>query len=116
MKNYPLLRKTMEHIEAHPEEHDQDHWGLKTACGTVMCFAGHAAVLDGATPIWNQGPSDRHPEMEAVIRNGSAMRVEQYAGMALGLTDKEADELFWGADDIDDVRKVVAKFLAEEWQ
>jgi hypothetical protein len=116
MKNYPLLRKTMEHIEAHPEEHDQDYWGLMTACGTVMCFAGHAAVFDGATPIWAQTPSDRYPEMDAVRGVDGPVRVEQYAGRALGLTEKEADDLFWGADDIDDVRKIVAKFLAEEWQ
>lgn len=29
--NVPLLRKTMEHIEAHPEQHHQDSWDRLTA-------------------------------------------------------------------------------------
>ena len=43
--NVPLLRKVMEHIEAHPEEWDQETW--VSTCETKACFAGWACWLSG---------------------------------------------------------------------
>lgn len=117
MKNYPLLRKTMEHIEAHPEEHDQRYWGLQTPCGTTMCFAGHAVVLAGLTPVWNK--DDRYflaeGEMIAAIdEEGTRWSVQVGAARALGLGPDEADELFQECGDLNAVRRVVGAYLAEE--
>jgi hypothetical protein len=50
--NVPLLRKTLEYITEHPEEHDQEMWGLKTRCGTTYCLAGHAVQLAGHEIAW----------------------------------------------------------------
>jgi hypothetical protein len=49
--NLPLLQKALDHIEAHPEEWDQESWGRQTACGTTACLAGHIALMDGWTPV-----------------------------------------------------------------
>lgn len=45
MVNLERLNAVMDYIEAHPEEHDQDSLGIKTKCGTTMCFAGLAVYL-----------------------------------------------------------------------
>jgi hypothetical protein len=46
--NIPLFQKVMDHITAHPEEHDQGTWGWATVtngtpCGTAFCVAGTIA-------------------------------------------------------------------------
>lgn len=43
--NVPLITKVMDHIEAHPQEHDQGTWASRTGCGTTYCFAGHAVNM-----------------------------------------------------------------------
>ena len=58
VKNVPLLQKALDHIEAHPEEWDQHHWGLKTSCGTVACLAGHITLADGWTPVLDEDSTD----------------------------------------------------------
>lgn len=52
--NVPLFRKVVEHIEAHPNEWNQDWWvhqhgGVEEGeiCGTTFCFAGWALKLTG---------------------------------------------------------------------
>jgi hypothetical protein len=118
VKNYPLLRKTKEHIEAHPEEHDQRYWGLKGPCGTTMCFAGHAVVLAGLKPIWSR-PGDifygEETHMIAVVEeDGSRWSVQVGAARALGLGPDEAEELFQECGTLHQVQRVVGAFLAEE--
>ncbi len=113
MKNYPLLRKTWEHIEAHPEEHDQDHWGRTTPCGTTMCFAGQAVVLGGLKPIWET--VDGAEEMTgAEFENGIQLHVWDAAEKILGLSPGESDRLFMDCNNLEDVRQVIGEYLDEE--
>lgn len=119
MKNYPLIRKTMEAIEADPESHNQDHWGLKTACRTTMCFAGFASVIDGATPIWKPESEDNPERLEMVrvlpARGGTfAYETEEYAQEALRLSNREANHLFYDCVTLDDVREYVQHLLEQE--
>lgn len=99
VRNIPLLRKTLEHIEAHPEEHNQEFWALKTPCGTAFCFAGHAVQLAGYEIDW--GSTDfGQPEVHAhyVIAPGAPMAeyrtIAHVAYQELGLTRDEANALF----------------------
>lgn len=78
--NLPLLRKTLEYLEEHPNQHDQYSWGttikvedaLAEKCGTAMCISGWAQILNGADVVGNS-----------------------FEGMtALGLTYQEAEDLF----------------------
>lgn len=89
--NLPLLRKVLDHIDAHPEEHDQVTWGFEYRwpsaqflieehlragkCGTAMCIAGWAVSL-GAPQTFdgNWGEED--------------------ARAVLGLTPRESADLF----------------------
>lgn len=88
--NVPLLRKILDHITAHPEEHDQEVWAERTACGTVMCLAGHAAVMTGHTIAY-----ERRANGDWMVRyctNGE--QIEDVARDALGLTYLQAAKLF----------------------
>jgi hypothetical protein len=124
VKNYPLIRKTWEHILAHPEEHDQHTWGLATACGTTMCFAGQAVVLNGDEPIWEVFPPDtimnssRSDEQQMVSvrlkKDGSRYAVSDAAAIVLGLDADEAERLFMDCTNIEEVSEVVNEYLAEE--
>lgn len=72
--NLPLLRKILDHIDAHPEEHDQETW--ESACGTTRCVAGWALHFDG----------------QKVRADGS---IPRRAREVLGLTVSESEALFF---------------------
>src|SRR6478609_6380573 len=55
--NLPLLRKVLEHIDAHPEEWHQSVWAMETSaseCGTAFCVAGHTVVMAGGELLWDE--------------------------------------------------------------
>jgi hypothetical protein len=57
MINVPLLRKELEYITAHPEEHDQLIWLRnrfegENRCGTAGCLAGNAVLHAGRVEGW----------------------------------------------------------------
>jgi hypothetical protein len=113
-----LAYTVLDYIEDHPERHDQDTWitvggGLPTItdrntrttvenadCGATCCFAGWAVLLNGDTIASG-----------SLVYNSNGRfvsNIDIYARHLLGLTPDEADELFYGAKDIDDVRRAVA--------
>lgn len=103
--NIPLLRKTMEYIEAHPEDWDQMHYAMKSeesSCGTAMCFAGTAVYLEGYSFVFHR-LSGRIGEVVAVdcTKQGNPMLIDHKARELLGLTETQADEIF-GAVHIND--------------
>lgn len=115
--NLPLLRKVLDHIDAHPNEWYQSEWGIRTdsypltfidgnapACGTAFCIAGHAAVMSGATPVWGEEGNLSY------IRppGGGFADVQEFARKALGLTHDEAsslDGLFAAENDRDEIQR-----------
>lgn len=112
--NVPLLKQTLDYVETHPEEWTQRFY----RCGTGMCFAGWAAVLDGGTWYdaelkgpWIEDmvarPDD--PDLDVfLMRDGArTVDVECRARRILGLTEDEASELFDGDNTLDDLRRIV---------
>lgn len=129
MTNYPLLRETLQYIEEHPDEHDQNVYGqVKTACKTKFCFAGHALVLGGAEISWGEeidyvrneetGKWDRIPYqvMTGATLPGENEELEPFdAGQAiLGLTRGQASTIFLNRSTIRGVRTQVKKILDKE--
>lgn len=130
--NTDLLEQTMVHIEEHPEDHNQKYWGNKAPCGTKFCFAGNAAVLNGAKPLWDdiaESISVRDPEghwktvlsfpMRAVYWEDeySQERADspfRYGRDILGLTEDEADELFNGYNTVEVLRRMVDTFISRQ--
>lgn len=109
--NVPLLRKTLEHIEAHPEEWDQLTW----RCETAMCFAGHAADLTGAQWVGSgkyitADPAIDHP---LDIWSSGVTSASARAQTVLGLDEDQAAWLFAGSNTLDDLRCIVGELIEQ---
>ncbi|MGH3985924.1 MAG: hypothetical protein ACRDTZ_01220 [Pseudonocardiaceae bacterium] len=94
--NATRLQSALEHITAHPEEHDQSVWSrpLPTG-GTAGCLAYHAALVAGYT--MDPGLADIVDGLNAYVRSPSgqvAEHVEQVARRELGLDAPQARRLF----------------------
>ena len=93
MTKLPLLRKVLEHITAHPEEHDQNYWGYRSlllGCGTTHCIGGWALVLSGADLAWATSG-----DLALAVVDGQVSVPLTGAQKVLGLTDGEAGRLFY---------------------
>lgn len=99
MVNENLLKLTMLYIKTFPEKHDQGDW--VNPCDSTMCFAGHAAVLAGATfknkiyreeGEWLVDPiTGKHKDWNY---DGDRVYIQEFASKKLGLTVRESYYLF----------------------
>lgn len=113
--NLPLLRKVLDHIDAHPEEHYQAAF-VKTdltpvdgfICATAFCVAGHAVVMGmGAYPVSNVlwvGFPAWHTIGEPGLAPASGQSWYEAGRDVLGLSDQEALALFGGSNTRADVQ------------
>lgn len=87
-----LAAQILEHITAHPEQHDQVSFGEKNDCGTTACIAGWAALLtDNA--FFRKNSDD---EWRMFLKpNGS---FESLGADLLGMEYDDAWELFYCLD------------------
>ena len=103
--NVPLIRKTLEHITAHPEEWDQTTWATeRQGCGTAFCFAGHVVNSEGHEIVWESGGEcdcewcGGTVSAEFCLVDGKPRTISNVAMHALGLTRDQADTLFAGGN------------------
>jgi hypothetical protein len=89
MINVPLLQKALDHIEAHPEEWEQELWGKRQPCGTTACLAGHITLIDGWTPVLH-GLS--FGEWLDVERDGRKETVPVAATLSLGISSPRVND------------------------
>jgi hypothetical protein len=83
-----VMRKTLEHIFAHPAEWNQRYWATQTPCGTAYCFAGHAAVtVAGARPTGDA-------TMAVYVDEFNTQHISDAGQQVLGLDGARADHLF----------------------
>src|SRR5258708_4573016 len=55
-------RKVLEYLIAHPDEHDQGEFGIRSGCRTTACVAGTAVLMDSQSTVqWS-----RNGEMNCV--------------------------------------------------
>jgi hypothetical protein len=94
--NIPLLRKTLEYAENHPEEINLRHWATKASCGTTACVAGTAVLLAGHQIDYDFRPEHRFLDGDGgfTYRTTDARLIADVAQEELGLTDDGADDLF----------------------
>lgn len=101
--NVPLLRKVLEHIEAHPQEWEQSEW----RCETGMCFAGTCVDILGAK--WAYPADINDTDLAALIEwDGERRTCWDVARSELGLTDDQVGRLFRAENTLDDLRRYVA--------
>lgn len=125
--NAPLLRKVLDHIVAHPDEHDQSLWATRrfdqrgNVCGTRYCFAGHTVVMgmeQGEQLIWHPQTWRAVPYQDelqvassgAVDLNSTDGRIRLIASRAqelLGLTQQESERLFFATNRVDHIARMI---------
>lgn len=125
MINVELAKELLKYLRAHPEEHDQDLWGLKTptaggGCHTVMCAGGTTCYLAGAVINWEPS-TDGTMVADYVVseslpkhaRDGAKdMTYIQYAAQALlGLSQEDADRVFYYSDTLAQVEAVLVPLI-----
>jgi len=104
--NVALLRKTLEHVTAHPEEWDQGRW--LSDCGTRGCMAGHACLLSGARVV-------SATAYEVQIPGSTVSHSVPYAARRLlGLTLKQANALFEANNTLADLWHHASRFTDGE--
>lgn len=108
--NAELAYRTLDHIDAHPEDHDQDVWIQKVECGTAGCFAGWACLLSGDVADIN---SDDDFEAEYVrTEDGERIYIPRRAAEVLGINydraNEYAHELFRPENTREDLGRLVA--------
>ena len=113
--NLELVERALKQIEAFPEEWDQNDWRTQNRCGTAYCFAGHVAMLAGAS--WASAVLD-----DVVTPDGRIMLVSDYAAEMLGIKgwDRELrdvdffyQQLFYCPTDLPELKRRVAAAAKE---
>lgn len=107
--NRELLREAYLYSVAHPEEHDQSYFYYidRDACGTSACIGGRALLLAGYQLRYRDDNYD-YPVLEVVTPSGrAATNVASAAVAVCGLTEEQADELFFNAGDLYEVAQVL---------
>lgn len=93
----PLARKVLEHLLAHPEEHDQSYFGVQKSCGTTACIAGTAILMDSQSKVaWE--PCSQGIQMQCVAIDGEFVSIDDRAAELLGLSLVDSTRLFYTYD------------------
>lgn len=94
--NIELFKKIREKIATTPDAYDQETYGRRNdyaPCGTAACIAGWACVLGEAEPLETvRSLHERYVSGDKEI----VKRIPSTAKRLLGLTQEEADVLFYG--------------------
>lgn len=112
-RDYELIKRLADYIEAHPEEHDQSVWGYRNACGTTACAAGHTVILAGHTPKWDDDLDGREGFWMMGVEGFGCSDVGDVAQDLLGLSGHEATRLFYSSPN-EDVVPFLRTILEED--
>lgn len=113
----PLARKVLEHIEAHPDEHDQAHFASRNDCGTTACIAGHTLLLSGQYEL-GEFDGDEFDFIESAT--GEVVVASDTATEMLGLNECQRYRLFFElqheGEAVDYLRSLITAAEANEAQ
>lgn len=117
--NKRLLRKTLAYIEAHPEEWQQHTW----RCTSGMCFAGTAVTVAGgewgaqkptaATYDMLVAETGDDPNHMRFMKGRLLIGVRDRATRLLGLTDRQAEQLFAFNNTLPTLRRMVGRLTSD---
>jgi hypothetical protein len=134
--NHELLNRVLAHITENKKLWDQGSWAhlnvngydaetlrsmvlenpTDPACGTAMCFAGHACNMNGWFPEFTPqyirgglGPDDiSGGYTDTCVKDGERAEIDEKAQELLGLDDYSAGVLFGAGNDLDRLTHLVA--------
>lgn len=93
-KNVDLMLRVREQITTHPETHNQNQWARRGSCGTTHCIGGWAVAFSRSSDMEWYSLGDLNSDLEACI-TVAGQYIPDAARDALGLTEKEAERLFY---------------------
>jgi hypothetical protein len=130
-----LAWAALRYIEEHPEEWDQENWGMAAPCGSTFCFAGHVVRLAGYTLLkadlyrFDEGPSLelvdaeqvppeillkcslRPPRSQMNPLDVYTVHTKLLAMHLLGVSDWHAGDLFASRNSLGGLRAYVEEYL-----
>lgn len=126
--NVKLLKDVLNYIKTHPQSWRQEDWYMVidwekrevvphlveieytevNSCGTAMCFAGHAALMEGFPAPPKTGNWTRRVDGEDYPEG-----VDQFARKRLGLDYDVAEELFDGSNTLEVLEKMIEEIIAD---
>lgn len=107
--NVPPLRKALEHVTEHPEEHAQGQWVSRATCGTVGCLAYWIVIAAGYEVRWRNATV---VDQTDPAKLGESIR--SAATREASLNDFQAEQLFRGTNTIDDLWNLASTFTDGE--
>jgi hypothetical protein len=113
MADIERLDRALAHIEAHPEQHDQDVWlrdttaGGKVDCGTAGCLAGWVvAQAHPEASFIRADDADKAPGAcsRVEIEPGVVRPIEDYAQQLLDISKGQAVALFMPGNTVETLK------------
>ena len=129
-RNIALLRAVRDHIKWHPEAHEQSWWAVLSglpervaqdragdqyavsACATTACAAGWTCLLAGDLLVSRWYETDRAREVLTI--DGDVVHVPWRAQQLLGLSDREAQALFWNTESHEVTLDLLDKLIKDD--
>lgn len=108
--NEEVFRLAMKHIHEFPEEHQQEVWAQRSACGTAACLAGRVVLQAGAEIMWDSN----FLVSLCVTPSGERRHISQYARELLGIGQFEAEALFDHMNSVEDLEEIGEGILSGE--
>jgi hypothetical protein len=119
VRSHVPVAEVLGHIHAHPEQHEQTVW----SCGTTACVAGRACLLAGYEPASCEfeycscTPVRRGAQTTTCcVRNpdtGQLYRIASLAQQLMHISDSDAESLFDGGNEVEDLDHIAARILRE---
>lgn len=112
--NKLLMKRVLSYIKKHPKEWDQGAWGVqRPACGTAMCFAGHAIVMSGGKLIYDDPDSEGFRDAVGCrFPHRATEDIGDAAARVLGINNYDASDLFYYGNDLDDLTRRVTELTS----
>lgn len=115
MPNFAKLDRTTTHIENDIDQFDSKMWAYKEwhgpdFCHTTYCYAGWTVVLEGLNLRWREEAG----EWQSADYVEDGRHIETAAMQILEIDGDQADELFNGTNDLDDIKAIIAEWRHNE--
>lgn len=99
-----FARAVLNELITNPAHHNQTHWGLNVPeCGTSLCVAGTAVVMDPNTHVVWTDNGDHGAVMQSLVwvKGGEYdVHIAERAAFLLGIEDEDfSHELFFDSDE-----------------
>jgi hypothetical protein len=104
--NMELAKATLEYIEAHPEEHKQEHWCEVLDCGTAGCFAYHVCRIAGFKVDMDTAWRGLNGTI-IVDRLTTGVSIDEKAAELLNLNPWQAGDLFSTNNTVDTIKQLI---------